>query len=743
MPPARQAAQKARSLFAAPADSQEGSGWTSEEKDSSSFASSSSRSSVSIQSQASEMVSEDKKFERLKKRRRVDADVAHAPPRKSNRAERATMQGPCSRATELARHHTTSYHTALLLSEAALCSTKEIAPLSDGIEDDRMASAKTLGAQTRQALLDWYEGVSAARKMPWRRTFIDPTLYVGKESELRELLKRRSYEVLISEIMLQQTRVETVIPYYNRWLSKWPSLSALASASSEEVLSMWKGLGYYSRATRLQKAAQLVLSHPTYDGLLPSSMEELCKDVPGVGPYTAGAISCIVFGQPAPMMDGNAYRVYSRQIGLYADMSSKKVLNVLEREARACVEAVAKRDTNGKTLPSKSCGDWGQAIMELGATICTPLRPDCQRCPIRPTCRAYAEGSTLAAGTLRPNDETHRTVERFPHSSPAVSEETDIEDLCTLCDPIDEVAPSLGKRQGVMKASSGSAQEKVATNKLQSKLNFGRARTVSNLQQSQHVKPEGTGSNTDDQISQQALDIVRAHVQRFPKKVVKKAPREEACLVLVIRSSEGKLLIEQRAEKGLLAGLWQFPASTLQGEAKDKIESGEMHKRTTPDKKQTGKRRAIVHAQSTPLTERPGISSRQAMEAEAERLASALLSESLDFKVARLKARGKITHLFSHIKLHMHVYEMTLPTSISQSSLHAAASRCTPNGTAQRHEHSRESAPSVYSAGPLPKRAWVSIDELSHCSLSTGNVRCWELSSFAQSAGAPAKRIKR
>ncbi|CEH13192.1 A/G-specific adenine DNA glycosylase [Ceraceosorus bombacis] len=736
MPPARQAAQKARSLFAAPADSQEESGWTSEERDSSSFASSSS-SSVSIQSEASEMVSEDK-LERLKKRRRVDADVAHASPRKSNRAERATMQGSCSRATELARHHCTSYHTALLLSQAALCSAKEIAPPSHGIEDDYVASAKTLGAQTRQALLDWYEGVSAARKMPWRRPFIDPALYVGKESELRELLKRRSYEVLISEIMLQQTRVETVIPYYNRWLSKWPGISALASASPEEVLSMWKGLGYYSRATRLQKAAQLVLSHPTYDGLLPSSMEELCKDVPGVGPYTAGAISCIVFGQPAPMMDGNAYRVYSRQMGLYADMSSKKVLNVLEREARACVEAVAKRDTNGKTLPSKSCGDWGQAIMELGATICTPLRPDCQRCPIRPTCRAYAEGSTLAAVALRPNDETHRSVARFLHSSPAVSEETDIEDLCTLCDPIEEVVSSLPKRQGVMKASSGSAQEKAATNKVQSTLNFGRARTVSNLQQSQHVKPEGTGSNADDQISQQAVDIVRAHVQRFPKKVVKKAPREEACLVLVIRSSEGKVLIEQRAEKGLLAGLWQFPASSLQGEAKDKIEAVEMHKRTTADKKQT-----IVHAQSTPLTERSAISSKQAMEAEAERLASALLPKSLDFKVARLKARGKITHLFSHIKLHMHVYELTLPTSISQSSLHAAASRCAPNGTAERQEHSRESAPSVYGAGPLPKRAWVSIDELSHCSLSTGNVRCWELSSFAQSAGAPGKRIKR
>lgn len=169
--------------------------------------------------------------------------------------------------------------------------------------------------QGRAALLAWFDGVSKVRGMPWRKAWIDPALHNEKlGGSVREMLERRAYEVWISEIMLQQTRVAAVIDYWERWMARWPTIHDLAKAEPDEVLAAWRGLGYYSRATRIHEAAKIVCGDPELKGLLPRDVEELVKKVPGVGRYTAGAISAIVFGRAAPMVDGNVLRVLSRQL---------------------------------------------------------------------------------------------------------------------------------------------------------------------------------------------------------------------------------------------------------------------------------------------------------------------------------------------------------------------------------------------------------------------------------------------
>jgi A/G-specific adenine glycosylase len=255
------------------------------------------------------------------------------------------------------RVHARSYHAPLLL-----------APPSTERPDGAV-----LGRAARSALLGWYDGVAQQRAMPWRKPFLDPAAYIGREAELRAAQTQRAYEIWISEIMLQQTRVETVIPYFERWLAAWPTVRDLAAASTDDVLAVWKGLGYYSRATRLQSGAQKLVADPELRGLLPRTAHELVAVVPGVGPYTAGAISAIAFGEAAPMVDGNVQRVLSRQLGLYASMKSSATTQLLTEVASRLVRAVAedgepKGSAKGSTpKPSDRPGRWGQALMELGA----------------------------------------------------------------------------------------------------------------------------------------------------------------------------------------------------------------------------------------------------------------------------------------------------------------------------------------------------------------------------------------
>lgn len=202
-------------------------------------------------------------------------------------------------------------------------------------------------------LLTWY--ACSTRPLPWRGA-VDP------------------YQVWVSEIMLQQTRVEAVIPYYQRWMERFPSLPALAGASLQQVLAAWEGLGYYGRARNLQRAAREVMER--YGGQLPADVH-LLRRLPGVGRYTAGAIASIAFGLDEPALDGNIRRVLARVFNVTEPARSRQGEQQLWRLA-------------GENLPAGRAGAYNQALMDLGATVCTPRAPRCGECPIHTACQAYA-----------------------------------------------------------------------------------------------------------------------------------------------------------------------------------------------------------------------------------------------------------------------------------------------------------------------------------------------------------------
>jgi A/G-specific adenine glycosylase len=216
----------------------------------------------------------------------------------------------------------------------------------------------------REALLGHYDRTS--RALPWRRDS-DP------------------YRVLVSEIMLQQTRVETVTGYYGRWLESFPGVDALAAADEDEVLEAWEGLGYYRRALNLHRAARVVREE--YAGVIPPTYDAL-RELPGVGAYTAGAVASIAFGERVPAVDGNVRRVLAR------------LFDVAEPKAAWL------RGTAAELVDEDRPGDWNEALMELGATVCTPRAPGCGRCPIARWCAASAAGTQ----SERPAAATRREV---------------------------------------------------------------------------------------------------------------------------------------------------------------------------------------------------------------------------------------------------------------------------------------------------------------------------------------------
>ena len=205
------------------------------------------------------------------------------------------------------------------------------------------------------------------------------TWYDKNKRELPFRDKNNAYYTWVSEIMLQQTRVEAVKEYFLRFIKELPNIKALAEVEEEKLLKLWQGLGYYNRVRMLQKAAQIIVKD--YNGIMPTTKEELEK-LPGIGSYTAGAIASIAFHQKVPAVDGNVLRVFSRLEANKKDILNKKTKEQLEK-------------TVISLLPEERVGDFNQAIMELGATVCIPNgAPLCDQCPVREYCEAYKQNLT-------------------------------------------------------------------------------------------------------------------------------------------------------------------------------------------------------------------------------------------------------------------------------------------------------------------------------------------------------------
>ena len=224
-------------------------------------------------------------------------------------------------------------------------------------ETDAMSEAHMTNLnQMTEPLLAWFD--QNKRILPWREN-------------------TAPYRVWVSEIMLQQTRVEAVKPYFERFMKALPDLKALADVEEEKLLKLWEGLGYYNRARNLQKAARCVVEE--YDGRMPGDYEKLLS-LPGIGSYTAGAIASISFQVCRPAVDGNVLRVLSRMTLSGEDILSQKVKKFWEETLR-------------QVMPTERAGDFNQALMELGATVCVPNgAPHCEECPIRDLCKAHMAG---------------------------------------------------------------------------------------------------------------------------------------------------------------------------------------------------------------------------------------------------------------------------------------------------------------------------------------------------------------
>jgi A/G-specific adenine glycosylase len=223
-----------------------------------------------------------------------------------------------------------------------------------------------------RALLDWY--ALNARVLPWRETN-DP------------------YAILVSEFMLQQTRVETVIPYYENWLVRFPTLTSLADASQQEVLRAWEGLGYYSRARSLHAAAgQIVMQ---FGGVIPVDVQ-LLRALPGIGAYTAAALSALIGGRDEPAVDANVARVAARLYDIQQSITSQSARTMVETELRA-------------VLPKGRAGEFNQALMDLGSQVCVSKTPRCAACPLSPFCLAFQRNTQAE----RPVKSTKKAISTF------------------------------------------------------------------------------------------------------------------------------------------------------------------------------------------------------------------------------------------------------------------------------------------------------------------------------------------
>jgi A/G-specific adenine glycosylase len=219
-------------------------------------------------------------------------------------------------------------------------------------------------AEVRQRLRQWFH--QAHRSLPWRATK-DP------------------YHIWVAEIMLQQTQTATVIPYYERFLQRFPTVQALAEAPLEEVLRYWEGLGYYARARNLHRAAQMIVKQ---GGELPREVNQL-RELPGIGAYTAGAIASLAFNEPEPVVDGNVTRVLARLFWLKGNLKQPRAQRMLWSLARQLIDPDAP-------------GIFNQALMELGSTLCTPTKPRCGECPLQSLCAAHQRGEPTAVPEVVP-----------------------------------------------------------------------------------------------------------------------------------------------------------------------------------------------------------------------------------------------------------------------------------------------------------------------------------------------------
>jgi A/G-specific adenine glycosylase len=401
-----------------------------------------------------------------------------------------------------------------------------------------------------------------------------------EDSSIRSSTYLSSYHTWISEIMLQQTRVEAVLGYFQRWMARFPTIHSLAAAKLEEINTLWSGLGYYRRARFIHEAAQSLVKD--FNGELPSTVEELLK-IPGIGRYTAGAIASVAFNRAAPIVDGNVIRVLCRARAIDSAPSNRLATQLFWQLAQELIETC------------KEPGNFNQALMELGATVCTPKAPNCSNCPVRNHCKAYRE----VQGKQRPTEKKYKcqpdgfNSSDFDAENSVSSEEEEQSD-------VDEERPIKNHKKA--KVRNAESKENLSKNQIA-------AAILSN--------PEIYCNFCDA-----ARTCAPSSVMEYPAKAEKKRPTDEFIAVSVVsraRANENSMefCIIKRSEEGLLAGQFEFPALQLE----QKVWSN--------DKQREAASNSFLQQQ--------------------------LSSQWLNMKILERRQLGEIIHIFSHRKHFMKI----------------------------------------------------------------------------------------
>ncbi|KNE99861.1 hypothetical protein PSTG_06950 [Puccinia striiformis f. sp. tritici PST-78] len=399
------------------------------------------------------------------------------------------------------KHAGSLQNNSLSCSRQILCVQGRAHPLS--YHTSHLSSQDSKGNNALDllhvSLLRWFDLVKEDREMPWRKDVTHIDTWTEQQKG------QRAYEVWVSEIMLQQTQVETVKSYYLRWMIRFPTIFDLAKANVEQVNECWQGLGYYSRASRLLSGAKKVVDK--FDGVLPQDPSVMEKEVDGIGPYSAGAIASIAYAKPVPMVDGNVHRVLTRITALYAPQTAKATTKFLW-------------STAAQLVPQNRPGDFNQALMELGATVCKPREANCPSCPLSEWCRAYQEKQVLHAALGNDEKESKRTSELERRAR----DEEDIEDVCGICQPLQSFGgPTTDYPSDVHHV-----------------LLYPMAK--------ERKKPT---------LREVAVSLV------IWKESSSEAPLDHLSQEPLLSAGQMKALLIKRPEKGLLAGLWEFPSIDL------------------------------------------------------------------------------------------------------------------------------------------------------------------------------------
>ena len=462
----------------------------------------------------------------------------------------------------------------------------------------------------RGNLLGYYS--LTKRILPWR-----------VHCSLIDDASQRAYFTWVSEVMLQQTQVATVIDYYNRWIARWPTIKALSEATLDEVNEMWSGLGYYSRGRRLFESAKKLAAKTGKDSCqMPGTEKELMKELQGVGRYTACAIASIAYGHDTGVVDGNVQRVLSRLRIIGADTNTRETSQLFWHLANIIVDP-------------DNPGDFNQALMELGALICTPKSPKCSDCPVKTICKAYARQKKCGK-----TEKKNRIEDAFLNSKGKhlFDYDTDDEDVIDLTFGMpqfydDPVPASDDKKESPESENKETAEDTVPADVVEKKEIEGNKETEEKKETEENKENNSTGDNpvaedkvepkseeeekmetleekeVDDKIEPIELQVRpivnRAEspnkgyklddiedvpgcrfclsptsyqpwnphlgVMNYPRKGIKKPPGVEHFISIVLEHDK-KYLFSQRPNKGLLANMWEFPLAEMSGENEESNE---------------------------------------------------------------------------------------------------------------------------------------------------------------------------